>query len=409
MHQASISQCDDGAPIDGFTGVRAAAFGIYVHFPYCLSKCPYCDFASTAVRIIPDERYTNAICSELEFRAHRLDRAERIVHSIYFGGGTPSLWQPSSVSRVLSSIAKRFRVSSLCEITLEANPDASDAARFGELRSAGVNRLSIGMQSFSPAILHKLGRAHDRDAAIHAFEAARRAGFENVSLDLIYGVHGQTMEQVIDDSNVAVSLNPDHVSAYALTLDRPSLAQEVPLARQLLRGEVTLPHDELVLAMQRAVSARLGDAGLHRYEISNYAKAGRHSVHNALYWTGGEYLAVGAGATGCVRRNGRIERYANHRSDEKYLVDVESGRMTGANTEVLTRDELFSERIAMGLRLTNGIDVLAACDAFGKPRGSRDRFLDELVARKLASIENGRIALTQSGMDLHSEIAARLI
>jgi oxygen-independent coproporphyrinogen-3 oxidase len=387
------------------TGLEAARLGVYVHFPYCLSKCPYCDFASTAARQVPDERYTEAILTELQARLAASGLAGREVHSVFIGGGTPSLWAPSSVARVLDALGRHLRVAARCEITLEANPGAADSERFAAYRAAGVNRLSMGVQSFEPSTLATLGRAHDGPTAVKAYEAARRAGFDNVSMDFIYGVHGQSEAQVERDARAAVALGSEHLSAYALTLDKASLAEEVPLARQLARGEVHLPPDETVLTMQRLVRDVFRAGGLERYEISNYAKPGYHSRHNALYWTGGEYLAVGTGATGFIGG----ARYSNQRSAEKYLVDVEAGRLPESSREALTPVELFEERVAMGLRLVNGVDFEAVCREFGQSVDARGVTLRHLANAGLTQVRAGRLALTDGGFDVHSAISARLM
>ena len=391
-----------------YTGLEAARFGVYVHFPYCLSKCPYCDFASTAAKQIPDERYTQAILAELSRRLEAHGAAGREVTSIFIGGGTPSLWAPRSVAKVLDAIGQQLRVASGCEVTLEANPGASDAERFSDYRRAGVNRLSMGVQSFEASTLATLGRAHDGATAKRAFDAARRAGFDNVSMDFIYGVHGQTEAQVESDARAAVGLGSEHLSAYALTLDKASLAEDVPLAKQLARGEVHLPPDETVVRMQRLVRDVFAGAGLQRYEISNYAKPGFHSRHNALYWTGGEYLAVGTGATGFVR-GAEAVRYSNQRSADRYLAEVEAGRVPEASREVLTPFELFEERVAMGLRLVNGVDLEAVCREFGQSAEARGQTVRHLVHARLAERREGRLALTDAGFDVHSAIAARLM
>lgn len=391
------------APVDPRTGLEAARLGVYVHFPYCLSKCPYCDFASTAAKSVPDERYTAAILGELSQRLE--GHAGREVTSIFIGGGTPSLWAPASVARVLEAVSGGLRVAAGCEITLEANPGAADAERFAAYRAAGINRLSMGVQSFEASTLTTLGRAHDGATAERAFAAARAAGFDNVSMDFIYGVHGQTEAQVESDARRAVALGSEHLSAYALTLDKASLAEDVPLAKQLARGEVTLPPDDTVLRMQRVVRDVFAAAGLERYEISNYAKPGFHSRHNALYWTGGEYLAVGTGATGRLGST----RYSNQRSAEKYLLEVEAGRLPEASREALTSDELFEERVAMGLRLTTGVDLDAVCADFGQDAGTRALTVRHLLSAGMATMVEGRLALTDRGFDVHSAISARLM
>jgi len=315
------------APIDPLTGLSAARLGLYVHFPYCLSKCPYCDFASTVAKEIPEERYAKAILAELELRLERFPQlAGRSLESVFFGGGTPSLWDPGRVERVLRGITSHLPLADRAEVTLEANPGAADASRFEGFRAAGINRLSIGVQSFQARTLAALGRAHDGSAAESAFRAARKAKFANVSMDFIYGVHGQELDEVRRDAERAATLEPEHLSAYALTLEREALAEEVPLARQLARGEVTLPSDDQTLEMGHAIGEIYAAHGLARYETSNYARPGFHSRHNALYWTGGEYLALGAGATGYLHGGAGGVRYSNHRSAERYLAEVEADR-----------------------------------------------------------------------------------
>lgn len=397
------------APLDVRTGLEAARFGVYVHFPYCLSKCPYCDFASTVAKVLPEARYTEAVLAELSRRVDALGLSGASVQSVYIGGGTPSLWQPANVARVLEALAKVLRLEDGAEVTLEANPGASDAERFADYRAAGVNRLSLGVQSFEPSTLAALGRAHDGPTAVKAFEAARAAGFDNVSLDFIYGVQGQTVAQVEKDARAAVALGSEHLSAYALTLDRASLAEEVPLARQLARGEVTLPGDDVVVRMQRVVRDVYAAAGLRRYEVSNYARPGFHSRHNALYWTGGEYLALGAGATGFVVRGGAAFRYTNHRSAERYLAEVEASRVPEASREPLSDVERFEERVAMGLRLVSGVDLDGVCADFGQDAAPRRAALEKLVRGGWVRVEGGRVRLTDEGFDVHSEIAARLM
>ncbi len=403
-----MTQASPRAPLDAWTGVEAARFGVYVHFPYCLSKCPYCDFASTVAKEVPQARYAQAVLRELKARAGQFSGRE--VDSIYFGGGTPSLWSARWVGAVLDGIASHWKVNARAEVTLEANPGAADASRFADYRAAGIGRLSMGVQSFQPATLKALGREHDGETAVRAYEAARAAGFQNVSLDFIYGVHGQSLAQAEDDARRAAALGPEHLSAYALTLDAEALAEEVPLAKQLKRGEVSLPPDEQVTAMGHAVRGVYAAAGYARYEISNYARAGFHSRHNTLYWTGGEYLALGVGATGFFRTGAHQgTRYSNARSAERYLAQVEQGVSPDATAEPLGPRELFFERLAMGLRLTSGVDLSAVCDSFGEARAPREREVARLVDGGLARRSGPRVALTEAGLDVHSAICARLM
>ncbi len=395
--------------LDGITGINASRFGVYVHFPYCLSKCPYCDFASVVSREIPQQSYARAIVAEMDLRLTEIPSlVARRVDSIFFGGGTPSLWEPGCIGQVLEAIRRRFDCDLGAEITLEANPGAVDASRFNGFREAGVNRLSIGVQSFQSSTLRALGREHDGEAAAKAFQIARAAGFGNVSMDFIYGVHGQTLEQVFSDVRRAVSMGPEHLSAYALTLERETLAEEVPLGKQLERGEIALPADEIVIAMARVVRETCEASGLVRYEISNYARPGFHSRHNSLYWTGGEYLGLGAGAAGYARAPAAL-RYSNHRSPERYLREVLEGRRPEAWREPLGNRELFEERVAMGLRLSNGIDLEAACLEFDQPIEGRREEVQRLIAGGFARCQGTRISLTEAGSNVHSSVCARLI
>ena len=395
--------------IDEITGISAARFGVYVHFPYCLSKCPYCDFASIVAKEVPQQSYARAVIAEMDLRTSPVGPVwRRKVESIFFGGGTPSLWEPSCIELVLEALRERFDCDPAAEITLEANPGAADASRFLGFRQAGVNRLSIGVQSFQASTLRALGREHDGDAASSAFERARAAGFENVSMDFIYGAHGQTLHQVRSDARRAVAMKPEHLSAYALTLERETLAEEVPLARQLERGEISLPPDEVVIEMARVLQETYAAGGLVQYEISNYARPGFHSRHNSLYWTGGEYLGLGAGAAGHARSPSAF-RYGNHRSPERYLRDVRDGKLPEAWRESLKSRELFEERLAMGLRLSSGIDLDAVCREFDQPIVRREEEMRRLIAAGFARRRAGRIALTEQGASLHSSICARLM
>ena len=307
-------------------------------------------------------------------------------------------------------MAARFADAPGAEVTLEANPGAADASRFAGYRAAGVNRLSVGVQSFEKGVLHALGRKHDGAEAERAVLSARAAGFDNVSADFIYGAVGQTAEEAESDARRAVALPLSHLSAYALTLEPELLAEPVPLARAVARGEVALPSDDEALAMSDAVRGVYAAAGFDRYEISNYARPGFHSRHNALYWTGGETLALGAGATGFARTGPTSAlRYSNPRGAERYLAAVEAGRLPDGTSERLGSVQLFTERLAMGLRLTCGVDLDAVCRAFDVPYPARRGCADEFVARGLARWNGPRLGLTPAGADLHTELASRLM
>jgi oxygen-independent coproporphyrinogen-3 oxidase len=379
-------------------------FGVYIHFPYCLSKCPYCDFASRAEAVIPQQRYTDAVLRELRARAAQFPHREAV--SIYFGGGTPSLWDPPQLGRVLGEIRALWRVRSDAEVTLEANPGTTDEGRFTAFRELGVNRLSIGVQSFAPAQLVALGRKHSGPDAVRAFQTARAAGFRNVSLDLIHGAERQTPELAARDAASAVALGPEHISCYALTLT--GLAEEVPMAKALRRGELTLPDDEVVSDMGDAVRSELGKGGYDRYEISNYARPGLEAVHNSLYWRGGEYAAAGCGACGFLRQGGGGLRFANDRSPERYMERVERSGTGESSSERVSPEEHLRERMFTGLRLAEGIDLAALERDLDLPvRDPYSSRIQRIVSEGLGSFDGAVLRLNDRGLDLHSEVSLR--
>jgi len=334
----------------------------------------------------------------------------RRARSVYFGGGTPSLWAPACVEQVLEILRGAFEMEPQAEITLEANPGAADAARFDAFRRAGVNRLSIGIQSFDASSLRALGRVHDPTQAEQALSAAREAGFENLSLDLIYGAPGQTLSMARADAERAASLGPEHISCYGLTLEH--LAVEVPMAVRVRDGGLQVPDEEAQAEMGEAVREVLRRAGYVRYEVSNYARDGLQSRHNLLYWTGGEYLGLGAGASGFALqetaepfRGGR--RWSNVRSAARYLERVEAGKLPEESSETLDSQTLLRERVAMGLRLVEGLDLGEACRVLQHEPGPWRERAESLVAQGLARLVGERLALTEWGLDFHTEAAMR--
>jgi oxygen-independent coproporphyrinogen-3 oxidase len=312
------------------------------------------------------------------------------------------------VAETIATVDRLFGLAPGCEITLEANPGASEASRFATLRQAGVNRLSIGVQSFHPRILTGLGRQHSPDEAVQAYEKARAAGFDNVSLDLIFGGPGQTPGMARSDVERAIALAPDHISCYGLTLE--GLAEEVRLAKDVKRGRVQVPDDAAQVRMGEMVREKLGGAGYERYEISNYAKAGRESRHNSLYWVGGEYVAAGCGAHGFRRTATGGLRYGNPRKPEAYLDAVESGGAPEVERDEITAAELFEERLFLGLRLVAGFDLAAAAaDTVGEIPEDCRRALERLEAQGLIVRDGTHVRCTERGLDYHTEVAVRLL
>jgi oxygen-independent coproporphyrinogen-3 oxidase len=376
-------------------------FGVYVHFPYCTFHCPYCDFAVATDRPIPQERYTRAVLEELALRA--VDFVGLDGRSLYLGGGTPSLWAPERVAEVLAEVRSRLRLPPDAEVTLEANPESCSPERLAAYRAAGVNRFSIGVQSFDPGVLAKLGRRHGPAQAERAIRAAASV-LPNVSVDLIYGARRSTVETARADAQRLAELPVAHVSAYALTLDPEVLAEEVPLARLRRQGRLPLPPDEEVVAQGRAIRAVLRRARFRRYEISNFARPGFESVHNRLYWDSQSYLGLGVGAFGCLHDPGgrSARRWGNARVPGAYLSALEAGKLPTAEEEQLGPRELEEERVMLALRTRRGLPLE---EIPATKRGEADA----LVRACLAAVLGGRLVLTARGMDVHSAVVERLL
>ena len=324
---------------------------VYVHLPWCVRKCPYCDFNSHAQRgEIPEQRYLQALTRDLEQSLPQVWGRE--VSSIFIGGGTPSLFSGAAIDQLLVTLRTLLRVSPLAEITLEANPGTFEAERFKAYRDAGVNRLSLGIQSFNPAHLRALGRIHDADEARAAATAAMGL-FEEVNLDLMYALPEQTLPQARQDLDTALALGPTHISAYHLTLEpnTPFAATPPPL-----------PDDDAAADMQLLVEETLAAAGYQHYETSAFARPGHQCRHNLNYWTFGDYLGLGAGAHGKLSSHDRIERQARSKHPQAYMDAVLAGENLNAagagwiETRKLTRQDRIFEFMMNALRLTEGFD-----------------------------------------------------
>jgi oxygen-independent coproporphyrinogen-3 oxidase len=380
--------------------VAPAPYGVYVHFPWCSFRCPYCDFAVAVEDEVPEARYAAALRAELE--ARRPAFAGLAARSLYLGGGTPSLFAPERIGEVIADVRARCRLPADAEVTLEANPESCDPARLAAFREAGVNRLSLGVQSFDPAVLAKLGRRHRPEDAARAVRAALGA-FENVSVDVIYGARRSTVATAREDGARLAALGVPHVSAYALTVDAEALGEETPLARLRRAGRLPLPADEEVVAQARALRGALRRGGLRRYEISNFARPGFESVHNRLYWSSDAYLGIGVGAYGCAPApGGGAVRWGNARTPAAWFAAVEAGRLPGVEEDRLGAREQAEERVMLALRTREGL-------AEGEFAEARRSEVDALVRARLAVRRSGRIVLTSRGMDVHSAVVERLI
>lgn len=374
--------------------------GVYVHFPYCLQKCPYCDFLSVPElrERIPHRAYADAVLRELERRVPEL--SERRARSVFFGGGTPSLWEPAELGRVLAGIRAAFDCDDELEVTVECNPSSFDRARAEALLEVFVNRVSIGVQSLDAARLAFLGRLHDRDGGLRAVRDALAAGVPRVSADLIFGVAGESPEDARREVEAVAELGPTHLSAYALTIEPGTRFGELSRQKRL-----PLLDDDHVAESFRAVEATLEARGFEHYETSNYARLGHRSAHNLGYWRGAPYVGLGAGAFGTVPYRGETVRYRNTPAIERYL---ELSHGSGAelfaesplvsSVEKLDGDALFIERLMLGLRLTDGVDV-ARASAAGKPfwTPAREQRVERLVAAGRLERDGDVLRVTREG------------
>jgi oxygen-independent coproporphyrinogen-3 oxidase len=389
--------------------------GVYVHFPFCGVHCPYCDFAVDARADIPHDRYADTVIAEINARASwfhlPLEATEETprLASIYFGGGTPGLWRPDALGRVIATARTAFCVDDTqdLEITVEANPGEVDEAALRSLREQGVNRLSLGVQSLDDRLLRAIGRNHDAAAAPAAVHAARAAGIDNLSIDLMFGLPQQSMDDWRRSIDGVLALNPDHVSAYALTIERGT-----PFGARARRGDLIVPDDEQAALMQDVVRDALAAAGLAQYEVSSYARAGRRAVHNGLYWTGAPYLGVGASASSFrPLSDGTGWRFSNPRATETYLrtAAATGGSPTPAQIEHRSRADLENEAVWLALRTTDGIDRVAHERRFGAdPSVGRESELRACVASGWLDADAAHIRPTPTGLLFADEIATRL-
>jgi putative oxygen-independent coproporphyrinogen III oxidase len=319
---------------------------LYVHFPWCVRKCPYCDFNShVRTEEVSNSLYIDALLADLEQDLPLI--WGRKVTSVFIGGGTPSLLEPDELARLISGLRARLQLSHNCEITLEANPGTAEQQRFAEYRGAGINRLSLGIQSFNDASLQALGRIHGRSAAISAVEAAQRAGFENINLDLMFGLPGQGGSEAGEDIDMAIDLQPTHVSYYQLTLEPNTAFYHTP---------PELPDDEIIWQLQQRGQERLAAAGYLQYEVSAYARKGYPCRHNLNYWNFGDYLGIGAGAHGKLTSAAeqKISRYWKRRHPKEYMATAATVERI-AGSSVLSRSDAALEFMLNALRLTEGV------------------------------------------------------
>ena len=379
--------------------------GLYVHWPYCVSKCPYCDFNSHVRQVFDERQYVEAICSELDYlialQGHR-GNSKPLLGSIFFGGGTPSLMQPQTVGALLDFVRSRFSLAPDVEITLEANPSSVEASRFKALGEVGINRVSLGVQALHDEALKVLGRAHGVDEALAAVALAQKS-FARSSFDLIYGRHGQQLADWREELKRGIDLSNGHLSLYQLTIEEGTQYKNL-----YDRGELNLPSDDRSVRFFEETRKICDAAGLPAYEISNYAAMGEQSRHNLVYWRYGTYMGVGPGAHGRVEQGSVRLATAVIRSPKRWMAQVGELGHGFESMDKLSKDEMADEILLMGLRLTQGIDLASLRKLCGL--AIRPQKIDELVSAGLClmSSKDEFLRASDRGICVLNQIVAQL-
>jgi putative oxygen-independent coproporphyrinogen III oxidase len=375
-------------------------FGIYVHWPFCLSKCPYCDFNSHVRQNIDHSMWKEALLSELRHAAKLTP--DRSVQSIFFGGGTPSLMAPDTVGAIINEVSKYWRVANDIEVTLEANPTSVEAKKFTDFNAAGVNRVSMGIQALNDTDLKRLGRLHTATEAMQAFDIAKKY-FNRVSFDLIYARQKQTLKNWQSELTQALDLTIDHLSLYQLTIENGTRFGEL-YNKGKLAG---LPDDDLAADMYQATSQICENAGLYNYEISNYARKDAESKHNLIYWRYGDYVGIGPGSHGRITVNGIKQATATPLLPEKWLTSVQSNGYSFETTDTISLSEQGEEYLMMSLRLAEGTDLERFHSLSGRDLSS-DK-IKTLTDAGLVSCKNNRLTASPSGRMVLNAILKELL
>ncbi len=376
--------------------VKQNELGLYVHLPYCPARCPYCDFYAERYRPAPARKVIQAIGQHITLLAEHAPG--RRLSTLFIGGGTPSMLPIALLADLLEKIDAVLGLETAAEITMEANPGTLSLAKLRLMRRAGINRLSIGAQSFDAAMLKKLGRLHSPADVIRSADQARQAGFDNINLDLIYGLPGQSLAMALDDLEQALDLEPDHLSLYELTL-----GSHTPFGRKYQPGQAPLPSGDALLAMEDALLDRLEASDLKRYEVSNFARPGRRCRHNQSTWRGGDYMALGPGAHGHLAGT----RWAFVPDALEYADSISLSHEPLEFRETLTPGQRALEMIMLGLRTTDGVDMAEVGFILGRdPMAHYDRAIRETQRQGWASMGNGRLVPTRRGLRMADAAAA---
>ena len=377
--------------------------GLYIHIPFCVRKCNYCDFLSFPAEETTKKRYVDALCKEIE--SYKEVTKEYRLATIYFGGGTPSVLDVSLIEQILSAVQKNFTIDmAAAEVTLEVNPGTASREKLKQYRELGINRLSIGVQSAKEKELVLLGRIHSFEDAKQTVLWAREAGFENISLDLISALPGQRFEDYKENVEAILALCPEHISSYSLIVE-----EGTPFYSQYAEGmpkESDLPDEETDRAMYTYTKERLAAAGYERYEISNYAKPGFESRHNSSYWTGIDYIGVGLGASSLFTN----ARYHNETDLNKYMEAVETGQDIRLEVERLVQEEQMEEFMILGLRMMRGVSRAEFQSRFKRPMETvYGNKLKKLEKQGLLTLGGDTVALTETGIDVSNQVFVEFV
>ncbi len=379
---------------------RHGGFGLYLHWPFCAAKCPYCDFNSHVAADIDQRRWQNAYLSEIDRLA--VETGERVLNSVFFGGGTPSLMQPDLVEAILARVKQRWRLANDVEITLEANPTSIESGRFAAYAQAGVNRVSMGMQAFDDASLKRLGRVHSAAEGRAAFEIARQH-FSRVSFDLIYARQGQSLRDWETELRMALAMAVDHFSLYQLTIEEGTAFGRLAAAGKL----PGLPEDDMSADMYLRTQEICAAHGLPAYEVSNHARPGAESRHNLVYWRYGDYAGIGPGAHGRLSMNGQRLATDTPKTPAAWLTQVETTGVGELQREALCRTDQATEFLLFGLRLAEGIDPSRYAALAGQPLP--EAALVDLQAYGLIAQTGERIAATAKGRAVLNAVIRELM
>jgi oxygen-independent coproporphyrinogen-3 oxidase len=373
--------------------MKGKSNSLYIHIPFCVRKCVYCDFFSVPYNASLALRYMDGLMRELELRRNEAGT----LKTVYIGGGTPTTIPTSALVRLLRKVRGSFEVARDAEITIEANPGTMGTDTTDMLSDAGINRISIGVQSLDNDELKLLGRIHSSQEALKAVADARRAGISNISVDLIYGIPGQTPDGWLRSIETAVELSPEHISAYELTPEKGT-----PLYELISQGSIEKPDEERIIEMYYSAIDRLNEAGYNHYEISNLAKPGFECRHNLNYWDRGGYIAIGAGAHGFIGNR----RMRNTGDINKYVKALEEGRLAVEESNEISEEEAVRESIFLGLRKMEGLNVKMLLECL---RADAEAASKELIAEELLESEGIHIRLTRKGIVISNTVIARLL